>query len=574
MSFIFNAQFEAKTILQKLDPRFEPRLYLVGFRVSEKKGEPSIGVGPDGTPFRPEAFANVRARAAVYEREDPENGSFWTDEGMQRNKEMQIGFRALRKATLEAVEAYPANKGYVAFCGWPVEHDGSYVVLILQLQKAVFDCYYALEKGMYRERGLHEYRLERSLIEAVVVQYLAETVAELRSPTPGAGWSNIEDKEHLMLKAAKRLMYTPAVAGGNEQGLHGLYEACNTLSTLKYEGKEGVGRIIIARRDHPSIDIRLTLSTPVRLHSYGAVRKLLQMASGQLCLLCDSYEVYGLGRVLATYDLEAEDMFVVQFTKQFVWDLLHGDNRLMHVRYGEVSISIPGFPEEKFRADLPRVFPGIDAGAVGRLTSLARCAAGQKHGCMLVISAAAAGEAERLDNQCTRVNPFPLDDAVLDLVTSIDGSVLIDTAGNCHAIGVILDGIASPKCSPERGSRYNSAIRYVFSRTDAMAIVKSEDGMISCFPNLRPQIRRSEIRRKLAELRAITGKKTFDTKALADVIEWLEEHEFYLTQAECDEANQLHEEVQAKKPSEVMYAIRQKLITPHPEMNDSYYLPE
>jgi hypothetical protein len=492
---------------------------------------------------------------------------------MQRRKELQIRLRALRKATLEAVEAYPANKGYVAFCSWPVEHDGSHVILVLQLQKDVFDDYYTLQKGTYRERDLHEYRLERSLIEAVAVQYLEETADELRSPNPGAGWSSIEDQEHLVLKAAKRLMYTPAVAGGNEQGLHGLYEACNTLSTLEYEGKEGVGRIVMARRDHPSLDIKLTLSTPVRLRSYGAVRKLLQMASGPLCLLCDSYEVYGFGHV-PSYDLKSEDLFVVQFTKQFAWDLLHGDKRLMHVRYGEASISIPGFPENKFRADLPRVFPGLGAAAVGRLTALARCAAGQKHGCMLVISGAAAEEAKRLHSQCTRVDPFPLDEAVLELVTAIDVPVLIDTAGNCHAIGVILDGLASSKCSPERGSRYNSAVRYVFSRSDAMAIVKSEDGMISVFPELRPQVRRSEIRSRLATLRAIASRKAFDGKALWDVVKWLEEHKLYLTAEECEEANQLHEEAQAKKPSDVLYAVREKPLTPDPEMNDSYYLPE
>jgi DisA bacterial checkpoint controller nucleotide-binding len=573
VSFIFNARFDAKSIFEKLDPRFDPRLFVVGFRTAEKKGEPSIAVGPEGTPFRPEAFAHVKKQAAVYERDDPENDSVWSDDGMQRRKDLRISLRALRKATLEAVEVYPANKGYVAFCSWPVEHEESYLILILQLQKDVFDSYYTLHKGTYRERGLHEYPLERSLIEAVAVQYLDETADELRSPNPGAGWHNIEDKVYLVLKAAKRLMYTPAVAGGNDHGLHGLYDACNTLSTLKYEGKEGVGRIVIARRDHPNLDIKLTLSTPVPLRSYGAVRKLLQMASGHLCLLCDSYEVYGLGRV-ASYDLKSEDLFVVQFAKQFVWDLLHGDNRLMHVRYGEASICIPGFPEEKFRTDLPRVFPGLGAAAAGRLTALARCAAGQKHGCMLVISGAAAKEAKRLDRQCTRVDPFPLEDAVLGLLTSIDGSVLIDTAGNCHAIGVILDGMASPKCSPERGARYNSAVRYVCRRSDAVAVVKSEDGMVSIFPELRPQIRRSEIRSKMAALREIAAREAFDGKALRDVIEWLEDHEFYLTQEECDEANRLHEEAQAKKSSDDMYGVRQKAITPDPEMNDSCYLPE
>lgn len=167
--FVFNARFEAKDIFRRLDPRFAPRLFFVGFRIAEKAGQPSLGVGPDGTPFRPEAFAAVKRQAAAYEKADPENKSFWDDDGMQRRKEMQIRFRALRKATMEAVEASPANRGYVAFCSWPVEHDGSHVIMILQLQKDVFNAYHTLRKGTYRE---HEYRLERSLIEAVAFQYL------------------------------------------------------------------------------------------------------------------------------------------------------------------------------------------------------------------------------------------------------------------------------------------------------------------------------------------------------------------------------------------------------------------
>jgi hypothetical protein len=233
-------------------------------------------------------------------------------------------------------------------------------------------------------------------------------------------------------------------------GLPGLFDVCTNLSTLKYEGKEGIGRIVFARRQHPHIRVDLALRTPVRLRSFGAVRKLLQVGSGHLALLCDSHEVYGLGKVLPTYDLAAEAVFTIQFTKQFVWDLLHAGNRLMHVRYGQPSSSVPGFREEKLRADLPRFFPGIRNQALDRFCGLARSAAGQEHGCMLVISSAAAAEAERLDSQCTRVEPFPLTETVMPLVTAIDGSVLVDTEGKCHAIGVILDGVASPKCSPGR----------------------------------------------------------------------------------------------------------------------------
>ncbi len=85
-NFIFYAQIEAKTIFQKLDARFDPQMFLVGFTISEKRGESWIQVGPDGTPFRPEAFVHVRSQAAVYEKEDPENESYWTDDEMQRER--------------------------------------------------------------------------------------------------------------------------------------------------------------------------------------------------------------------------------------------------------------------------------------------------------------------------------------------------------------------------------------------------------------------------------------------------------------------------------------------------------
>jgi SRSO17 transposase len=136
------------------------------------------------------------------------------------------------------------------------------------------------------------------------------------------------------------------------------------------------------------------------------------------------------------------------------------------------------------------------------------------------------------------------------------------------------DGTASPRCSPERGARYNSAVRYVYGRTDAMAVVKSEDGMVNIFPDLRPQIRRSEIRDKLAELRTLAVRSALETKDLYPVVEWLQNHEFYLTPAECDEANRLHETAKTKLPENPWYLVRDQPITPDPDMNESYYLPE
>jgi hypothetical protein len=223
--FIFNAQFEAETIFQKLDPRFEPLVSVVGIPKDSKRKK--IGVGPKNTPFQPDSFRNVFSRASQLEQEDPESESRWmpdpthgwteAHERLQKAKERKIRVRALRRAMIEALNVAQGNSGYATYCGWPVQYDDDEVTLILQLQKDVHDDYYHLKKGAYRDRGgFHEYRLERSLIDAVASEFLTEMAKELMTEHPGEGWRIIKDQENLFLKSAKALMYTPAIAGGNQ----------------------------------------------------------------------------------------------------------------------------------------------------------------------------------------------------------------------------------------------------------------------------------------------------------------------------------------------------------------------
>lgn len=70
---------------------------------------------------------------------------------------------------------------------------------------------------------------------------------------------------------------------------------------------------------------------------------------------------------------------------------------------------------------------------------------------------------------------------------AIDGSVFIDTKGRIHGIGMILDGISWSKGKRERGSRYNSVVKYLESlathypypaKAKGMGIVVSEDGFV------------------------------------------------------------------------------------------------
>jgi len=481
--------------------------------------------------------------------------------------------RAVVRATEEAISASKGNEGFVAFCSWPLEREGQEEVLILQLQKDVWDAHYHLTKRVRKGSSPVSQPATRSLIDAVVLLFLAGCREAMTADQPGLGLRNVSGLEQIPSAGGQDLMRTVAKAASRWFGGSSLYETCCTLATLRYEGKEGVGRMVFAPKEHPSVTATITLAQPVPLSSPAAVRKLLQMARGQLALLSDSVNVHGLGGVSDKYDPASEDVFTVEFTRQGDWGLSHAGRRLMHVHFGQASLGPEGFPAERFRADLPRVVTSLTPGELDHLFELARTFAEQPHGCLLVISTNAATEAERLDTQCTRVAPFPLTASVIPLVTAIDGAVLIDPTGVCHAIGVILDGEASPKCSPERGARYNSAVRYTEWKKNTVAVIKSEDGMVSVFPSLRPQIRRTEIAGRLATLRGIAARDQVEPSDMSEVNEWLEAHAFYLTQSECDEVNRLRAVVDQKAPPSSI-RIERDPINPHPDMNQSYYLPE
>ena len=65
-----------------------------------------------------------------------------------------------------------------------------------------------------------------------------------------------------------------------------------------------------------------------------------------------------------------------------------------------------------------------------------------------------------------------------------------------------------------------------------------------------------------------------DAGALWDLLSWFHHHEFYLTVAECEEVERLHEEAKRKRPPDAPYMEYCGPLKPHPEMDDSYYLPE
>lgn len=188
-----------------------------------------------------------------------------------------------------------------------------------------------------------------------------------------------------------------------------------------------------------------------------------------------------------------------------------------------------------------------------------------------MISADAAGEAARLGQQAVRIEPMKMTHTLLQRASGIDGAVLLDTAGNCHAIGVILDGMATPRGTPSRGSRYNSAIRYVYSQGNCVAVVVSEDGMIDLVPDLMPRIRRADLTDALEDLRNVASQERVHPKNLSKVHDWFLGHRFYLSPEQCVEVNALVKQGMDRYPEDGM-KVEYGAFTPSPDMNDSYLI--
>ncbi|WP_026886837.1 diadenylate cyclase [Clostridium beijerinckii] len=242
----------------------------------------------------------------------------------------------------------------------------------------------------------------------------------------------------------------------------------NMLSTMQYEKSANKGSIMffVKRNKDTNIDNLIysrkeliTLKESVALNDYKRIRKLLQITNSDISLfLNEDNEIFAIGN---GKECEGYDCYKIVFTEYSKWKMF-----INGVEFLSYSNLLPKIPDNiinssnQIKEKLRETFKDIEI-KEDAIIEIIKQAKLQEHGTMVVISTDAKDEVERLKESATMVYPNELEKRVIELVTCIDGAVVCDTNGVCHAIGVILDGITSSKTDPARGSRYNSAIRYV-----------------------------------------------------------------------------------------------------------------
>ena len=486
------AQDIATALFEALDDELRPHVQVLGLPADPAAGLPIGQEAGRGNELPPELFADVVARglalSVIKAQKYPVVDDVELPATISRRRYQNRGIRYVLQQVLDELTE---GADYQYFIGWPVQIGEYYIFAVLRLKRKALRAYPALKPSRTYPDGRP---LANSLLSAAMYRFNEECVKALTEPEPGAGFLfRPRDTDELLRAAGRSLLDTPAMAVGADDwnghhpsvpsatgpGSERLFYIINTISSLRYEGAEGIGCLLLARRGHPNLEEVFALTCPVDLTDYRAVRKLLEMTNTGIHLLADAEKVYALGRQVGTYDASREDLFAFHFVTYYTWELSHAGQTIMRARYGLPGLARPRLSLTRFRRDFKRTFATHDLEQVERVWQVVLEASRQPKGTLLVITTEALAEADRLKLQCTLIEPVVLTPTITQLVTAIDGAVLLDPQGYCYSIGVILDGKASGHGNGTRGARYNSAIRYVDSSAfPCLVVVVSEDGMV------------------------------------------------------------------------------------------------
>jgi hypothetical protein len=541
---------------------------LVGAKAPDVQVAHDVCIEPEDGPWSLALFTDLRAAIHENIKTHPLHNVIYGDEPRMRDKPENIRRDSVRKAVLAALHPYDEKERVRSLAGSPARVNGYYVVAVLQLPDAIFERFRPL-----REPVTDGYFTGvPSLIHAAAKRVLSEAHDELLRPDPGRYISGRSaSSEEIVRRAASDFMYTPGIAIGDKNyGGPNLFERFNLISSLMYEGAEGKGRMLVANPEGGAVDVALALSEPVPFREPRWSRKVLQMASSDTALIANCERILGLGNVSNGVDPSVtQNVFEVEFHDHYHWSLSCGDEVLLVSRYGAPSLPQERFPKVRLVDTFQRLFPEVTAEDVGSFTALFHVAVEQRHGSMLVVAPDANEEAARLRGQGTKVVPTKLTPELYRRVSNIDGTIIIDPKCVCHAVGVILDGSANEDCTPSRGARYNSGIRYVAaSTTPRLAVVVSDDRTVDVIPVLRPRIRRSSVEEHVATL------ETSTVDNYQEVIDWLDKHRFYLDESQCARVNGAQKRL-GSEPREVgELRILRAEFRPDPGCTADYFRPE
>lgn len=317
----------------------------------------------------------------------------------------------------------------------------------------------------------------------------------------------------------------------NQYYISDLFEKIDDISNHTYEGISPFGSILffnpeIFEKEDSLLEftLKFQMDDLIFLSDSKLIRKLLEITNEEndLYLLADHEKIYGLGRInwnqlkesivlkldfkgLSKYDIhlvttketESNQGDLVSVSGKKIYKttkhLEISNKSLLKISFKSAHFGGDGYTGEKFKRLLKSEYFNsnfeISNETAKYLDEVIMQAREQKHGTMVVITdyETALSELQTLKKQAISIEATEISPEYIQFLTSIDGAIYFDTHGKCHAIGVILDGLAKNHIGDSsRGARYNSAYRYLEKLKEqekkCLIVIISEDGIVNLIP--------------------------------------------------------------------------------------------
>jgi hypothetical protein len=563
--FQISAEVGLRSALKDIGFTGDADVLLVGFEITGEHSFP-ICIAPEDGPYDPSILTNVISRGEELYEQHPEQNSFYSDPATDESFHASLKKQTRAAAIEEALAASEAGADRSFFASMPIPVDDYDVHVLVSVDRESLANVPQLQTTL-RDRT----RIYPSLVHAVIQDVLKRAARGLQMTDPGRDLVVLEAHPSEIVRSAAASFVRGVFICAGYWFAEQTDALVSAISALPYEGRPGSGHLVIAKAAHPAVEVLMKFGDAVDIENTQAVRKLLEASGSEGDLLSTGEKVLGLGRLTEAYDATTETAFIVSVIARGTWELSHDHQVLMTVRDGVPQLPKPPLNADYFADVVERLLPDADQ---ARLLTLAEAAGKHEHGAMLIISSAAAEEAARLAPQARSVEPVLIAPELLSQLTSMDGGVLVDTHGYCHAIGVILDGQSCGGEDPARGSRFNNAIRYLQSEApQAVVVVYSADGGINILPQIRPRIMQSAVQSAIDKYLSLAT-PGMQQHGRSDAWDKIRQLRFYLSKAQCQLLNESRAALRRWDEEHDHFIMLEDDLQPNPDMNETYWLPE
>ena len=302
----------AENLFSKVSPLFSPEVFVIGVLAEDIPERHRSCVFPEEEYWiHSEDLSDIADIAESIRSELPESSLMHTHPVAQGYATSRLDRKSLRLAANQIINSHSNRPEHMTyFAGIPTRVHGFEVMTVVGVQKEVIEAFPRLESDMFEIDEYDKHPIPRSLVESVIEQFLNDCTTHLAGPNPGQD-AFLSNTHRILEDAAKPMICGIATRCEEpnvllEGGYAYFYDYLNDISETGYEKAEAKGRLVIARKEHPALRIKVKFRTPIPLSSTKYVRKLVEMTrDGSLLLHTNSISIWGLNDVFASLSSES-----------------------------------------------------------------------------------------------------------------------------------------------------------------------------------------------------------------------------------------------------------------------------